>query len=262
MRKFGITTYFGVNNGKTLSENLDYLKSLGFDEISEGLDYINYPLGELERLVKEKGMTIGSFHARYKKQNIASLWKNNVETANFLTSLKEDVSLCAKYGAKKLVVHIQSEDKEQNFTPTFMKNFKELVKFAEKKKVIICVENLNEIKYDIVRELVLKMKSPYVKICLDIGHYNAIETNKNLDRILNDDFFLQNIEFLHLHGNHGQRDEHLPLQYSNYDLTTLKKVFDRIPDVTLTSETLFTAKPNLSYEEQAKEILTGLQMLA
>ena len=261
MQQFGITTYFGVKNNKTLSENLDYLKSLGFNEISEGLDYVNYPLEDLYNLTKEKGMKIGSFHARYKNQNKTSFFKNNVETTKYMISLKEDIAICSKYHVDNLVVHFDKENKNDKLTPTFFKNIKELIKFAGKKNVIVCVENLNLLLYDDVKELVKKINSPYLKICFDVGHYNAFEDNNNLKKLYEDEFFLKNIKYLHIHGNRGKNDEHLPLHYSNINILLLKEIFAKIPDITLTSETLFTAFTNVSYEEQAEEIMKGLKLL-
>ena len=259
MKKFGITTYFGVKNDKTLSENLDFLKSLGFTEISEGLDYVNYPLEELCRFTKEKGMTIGSFHARYKLQDQTALFRNDYSAERYIESLKEDISKCSKYNVKKLVVHL---DKSEVFNwQILFKNFKILLKFAEKKNVILCVENLKLFTVDDVDKLLQKFNSPYLKVCFDVGHFNAFEENKNLDRIINDKLFLNNISFTHIHGNYGKSDEHLPLRYSNIDKKKLKELFDLIPEVAITSETLHSSFLNVSYEDHAKEIMEGLKLL-
>ena len=260
MKKFGTIVYNGTTNNKTLKDNLLYLKSIGFDEISEGLDYKTYPLEELYKVAKELNMKISSFHSRYKNQDISSLWKNNSDTAKYIISLKEDISLCSKFEVPYLVIHIGNKNTTE-ITNVLIKNIKELLKFAIKRNVILCVENIDVFRYDDVKALIAKIKSPYLKMCLDIGHFNIFEDNKDFKRIYNDDSFINNIVYLHLHGNHGEKDEHLPLQYSNYNILLLRELFNKIPNVSLTSETFHTYFDIITFEEQALEVMKGLKLL-
>lgn len=261
MRKFGITLYFGIKLDKALDEQLKTLKKVGFSEISEGLDYINCDLNELREKVKRYGLSIGSLHSKKNKGvNINSIWKNTIETEIYLNSLKEDVLICSNLNVKYLVVHLDDDKYDGKYTLEGESNIRKLVEFAKENNVIICIENCYYI--DLIKQVIKKIKSPYLKVCLDIGHLHALEkTNQDFEAI-DDDNFLYNIKFLHLHGNYGKEDEHLPLQYSNMNIKFLQKCLSKIPNVTLTSET-FKTRPefNFTYEEYAKEILKGLKIL-
>lgn len=256
MKKYGITVYFGAELSDDLNSQLQILKEVGFNEISDSFDYRRFSLKDLVETAPKYDLQIGSMHCKYKNYIIDSIWQNNYETERYIESLKEDISLCSKYNVSKLVVHIDNGNNTGHLTKEGIKNIKNLVAFAEKKKVILCIENTYSIM--LIKEVLEKIKSPYLKMCLDIGHLHAVDKTASIE-ILNEDIFKNNIVFLHLHGNRGKTDEHLPLQYSNMNLKFFKEYFSKL-DVTLTSETLHLENVN-SYIEGAKTIMQGLQML-
>lgn len=84
----------------------------------------------------------------------------------------------------------------------------------------IALENVLEREPQIIHELLLKVDSPSVGVCLDIGHAHIFSSAPVSDWIksLGSKIF----EF-HLHDNHGQWDEHLALGEGNIDIAGLLK---------------------------------------
>jgi len=155
MRKFGITLYFGIKLDKTLDEQLKTLKKAGFSEINEGLDYINCDLNELREKSKRYGLSIGSLHSKKNKGvNINSIWENTIETEIYLSSLKEDIRICSNLNVKYLVVHLDDDKYDGNYTSEGENNIRRLVEFAKENNVVICVENCYHI--DLIKQVIKK----------------------------------------------------------------------------------------------------------
>jgi sugar phosphate isomerase/epimerase len=102
-------------------------------------------------------------------------------------------------------------------------SLKELTSYAEKKRIILAVENFRNSRKDPYPYFQLGTKiedfekifgvigSPYLKICFDVGHANITSRNpieyiKTLGG---------KIHSVHVHDNFGEEDNHLPCGYGN-----------------------------------------------
>ncbi len=135
-----------------------------------------------------------------------------------------------EYGAdtKRLKLWLQNS---LDFWPDF------LVQAAEI-NCIVCLENIYEGSPEIFIELLETINSPQMGHVFDIGHWNIFSTRKLIDWLNLTEPYLKH---LHLHDNHGERDEHLAIGQGYVPFSTLfqwlKTVKNR-PTMTLENHNL------------------------
>lgn len=92
--------------------------------------------------------------------------------------------------------------------------WKEEIKKYENEGIKIVIENLVEESPDILIKLCDGVNSRFFALCLDIGHMNVFSElspskwAKTMDKRL---------QYIHLHDNNGENDEHLPVGKGNID---------------------------------------------
>ena len=123
-----------------------------------------------------------------------------------------------------------------------IRSLKEVVKYADSKRMTVILENIASKKalvsikdYKFVIDLV-----PKLKVHLDIGHAFIENGMKGVrDYIFT---FKHNIEHIHIHDNHGEEDEHLPLGKGEINFEQTAKWLKQINyNKTITFE-VFTSK--------------------
>ncbi len=101
----------------------------------------------------------------------------------------------------------------------------QLARRAEQLDVTVAVENCGPYHAGIDRtaedlyRLIGHVGSPRLQACLDTGHAAVNHNAEDLVRLLGDA-----IVHLHVHDNHGQRDEHLPIGRGTIDFSALAAV--------------------------------------
>ncbi len=70
--------------------------------------------------------------------------------------------------------------------------------------------------------LVDKVSNPRLGVCFDIGHAHALSETPALEWV---EVLGSRISYVHIHDNHGKKDEHLPLEEGN---VPIKQVLDLI----------------------------------
>jgi sugar phosphate isomerase/epimerase len=112
---------------------------------------------------------------------------------------------------------IHSYDLEQ-WLDNSLETWQELVTMAESQKTPIMFENTYEPGPRVLQMLLEALDSPSARFCLDVGHLLAFaqmpwqKWMESLEQWLGQ---------LHLHDNHGFRDEHLPVGAGDFDFTGL-----------------------------------------
>lgn len=160
------------------------------------------------------------------------------------------ISVAQKLGIKLINFHFYSRELEKiKFYPhyrmqilnNFVSSLNQLVSYAKSKNMEVILEN-GDYKGDIAFKnyLYVVAKVPAVKVHLDVGHAYISGGMEMIKRYLTT--FKSRIVHLHLHDNHGQFDEHIPIGDGTIDyikvIKWLKKInFDR----TATFE-VFTSK--------------------
>lgn len=196
------------------------------------------------RRIREELQAGLSVHAPIIDINLGSI--NPKIRALSMQEVKESLEFAREVGATAVVVHAapgllampEGKWSRETQTPQMrgglaeqeeltVEAIKDLADFAP--DLLICLENL-VFPHEIYRspqelqELVRKVNRSNVGITLDVGHA-VIAGHDPLDfvRLLFDDLF-----HIHLHDNHGETDEHLPLGQGTIDyvgiVQTLKQL--------------------------------------
>jgi sugar phosphate isomerase/epimerase len=91
-----------------------------------------------------------------------------------------------------------------------------LVKEAEELGLTLAIENVFEESPDSLKSLLEEIDSTHFRFCFDTGHYHAFTLTKTP---LSDwfDALGRHMVEVHLHDNHREMDEHLPMGEGNFD---------------------------------------------
>jgi len=102
---------------------------------------------------------------------------------------------------------------------------------------MIALENIFERKTETLAALLNQLDSPQLGHCFDVGHWNLFS-----ELPLSDWFSTlgPHLVHLHLHDNHGELDDHLPIGEGGIDFSSLFSqlaTFPRMPSMTLEAHT-------------------------
>jgi sugar phosphate isomerase/epimerase len=167
--------------------------------------------------------------------NLASL-NPTIREASVKTTL-DCLELAKKLGAEIFVVH--GGNLPSNYSLKLMEkanenlllSLQELVKVAEKREVIIGLENNSKVyNHSMVKNVdehllfLKKINSKYLRAVLDIGHANLYKLSiEDYTRKIKD--FLVEI---HLHNNLGEKDNHFPLDQGKIDIERFLELVDEL----------------------------------
>ena len=108
----------------------------------------------------------------------------------------------------------------------------------------IAVENVMEPGPDTLVEIARSVDDPRFGLCLDFGHANTIiSKTPPLDWLAP---MLPWLRHVHLHDNHGEMDEHLPLGAGTMPIPEILDALAQQPQITVTLENM-DAAPSLRY---------------
>jgi sugar phosphate isomerase/epimerase len=97
-----------------------------------------------------------------------------------------------------------------------LQTWRPLVKEAEELGLTLAIENVFEESPEPLTKLIDEIDSPHFRFCFDTGHYHAFTLSKTP---LSDWFEAlgKYMVEVHLHDNHREMDEHLPVGEGNFD---------------------------------------------
>ncbi len=94
-----------------------------------------------------------------------------------------------------------------------------LIEEAEKTGTVLCLENVYEREPDILQQLFEELPAtPHFGFCFDTGHCNAFAKT---DPLLWLETLGPYLAEVHLHDNHGETDEHLPVGEGSFPFAVL-----------------------------------------
>ena len=205
------------------------------------LDKLDFEqLGDCATQLHEQGLST-TLHAPFGGFNPGSS-KKKIRNAS-LKLADQSLSLAEKLRARRIVFHpglAYGSDGEK--LDLWIKNnltfWPELLLRAAAIDCTICIENIYETTPDIFINLLTAIDSPQMGHVLDIGHWNIFGTEKLLNWLNATAPYLKH---LHLHDNHGERDEHLPIGQGYVPFSTLfewLKTTKNPPTITLENHSL------------------------
>jgi sugar phosphate isomerase/epimerase len=99
-----------------------------------------------------------------------------------------------------------------------LETWQEMLNVAERFNTPIMFENTYETGPRIHKEILENLNSPCARFCLDVGHLLAFAHDSWQEWLAP---LAQWLGQLHLHDNHGFRDEHLPVGMGDFDFSGL-----------------------------------------
>ncbi len=212
--------------GKYGKEKYLKMKELGYETVDFGIadtDVQLYKASEEEfkkilsdekKLMDEAGIEITQVHGPWRWPTRDNLPEDRAER---FEKMKKAIDASSLLGCKHMVIHPISpygtedtkEGKEKETWEINLAFFKELVKYAKTKDVIICLENMPWKYFSIatpqkIYEFVKAIDDDNFKICFDTGH--AVCTASNAAEAVR--LFGKDLRVLHCHDNYGG-DSHL-----------------------------------------------------
>ena len=186
----------------------------------EKLDFQH--LGDCADQLQEQNLTT-TLHAPFTNFNPGSsknrIRKSSLQTANL------SLQLAKKLHARRIVFHpglaFGSDPKKLDL---WLKNcltfWPEFLQRATEFNCTICIENIYESTPDLFIQLFTALASPHFGQVFDIGHWNIFGRGKLVDWL---NKMAPHLKHLHLHDNHGEQDEHLPIGQGYVPFSTLFK---------------------------------------
>ena len=111
--------------------------------------------------------------------------------------------------------------------------WKEEIKKYGKEGIKIVIENLVEGTPDILIKLCDEVDSDFLALCLDTGHTNVFS---ELSLYEWSERMGKRLQYVHLHDNNGQNDEHLPVGKGNIDFNSFFNSIKNRDDIIIALE--------------------------
>ena len=221
--KIGISAHYTLNDTEIGARNMrrygyrycDYrdfmYEKFGFYELTD-----EQMLEKVKRdgeILRREGITVNQLHGLW-------LWPPRDDTEEGLREKHRRACLGIRgaeiLGAKYFVLHpfmpfgANSPENPERVYEINRRMLTSLADFGEKCGVIICLENMPFESFPLasvkaVTDFVREINHPYLKVCLDTGHAEITgEHPADAARYIGRDL----LATLHVHDNHGERDEH------------------------------------------------------
>lgn len=227
--KIGIEsgTFFETDN---IEKGIARIKNAGFDAI----DYqgcvntnnalftggISDSLAIIRKIVKNvssSGLEISQVHGPWRWPPVDNTAEARSER---FEKMSRSVEFCSELCCKYLVLHpimpfgVSPDTNPEETWKLNLEFFGGLLQSAEKKGIIICIENMPMPEFSIasaeeVVRLVRTLDSNNVKCCLDTGHVTMFGSPADAVKVMGGDL----LKVLHIHDNDGRSDLHwIPFQ--------------------------------------------------
>lgn len=204
-----------------LEESVEAAAELGYETVEVVYDMPHFmpdrkpELERIRKMIDERSLGV-SVHASFWDLNPASYYTSLRRLT--IKRVRESVLACRTLGGEILVVHpgkCPAPDVPRVFEGTarlYQEFLREIVPFAKKLGVLVCLENGNsrENPFSLLPELGELVERREIGITLDIPHAFLRYGPRNVERILKDLKRVKHlIRHIHIHDNLGHRDDHL-----------------------------------------------------
>ncbi|MCP4641298.1 MAG: sugar phosphate isomerase/epimerase [bacterium] len=184
--------------------------------------YSDAEIAQIDTWMREFGLQMTDLHA---SQGVEKRWNSPLEYERIagVDLVKNRIAMTARLGADVIIMHTGEPDDAEagpdRFWNQLYRSLDELEPFARVHGVRIAVENG---VFATLRQVLDRYDPDYVGLCYDCGHGNMSgdgldETEALKDRLIS----------VHLHDNHGDRDEHNLLFSGTVDWERLAGIMAR-----------------------------------
>lgn len=260
--KFGLLT----NSTIDILEEIETIARLGFDYVEIGIEW---PEGTSEILIKKKNKILKLL----KEYNIPAIahttwWINfgsqyeSVRKA-WISEAKKKVDIAKMLNIGKINFHFYSDELviklyknyRKSVLSKMIQSLKEVVSYAASKDIVVICENIprkrellgiNEFEF-------IQHNVPGLKVHLDVGHAFIENGMKGIKEYI--EAFSKDIEHIHIHDNHGESDEHLPVGKGKIDWNKVVELLKKINyDKTITFEVFTSKKDAVKSREKIRKL--------
>lgn len=220
-----------INSTGDVEEPLRLISEAGFKYIHwchhwfDDYLYSNLEVLKIKKLLREYGLQLYDLHS---SQGIKKYWCSTDESKRLAGEelLLNRIRMTHDLGGRAIVLHTNTEplsEKTKKRAEQGVKTLLSLEPHCRELGIRIGVENLfdnlgESSLYDL-NHYFSNFSSDFIGFCWDTGHSNMIE--KGIDRI---EALTRRLAILHVNGNRGEKDEHLPIGYGNLDWDRVAKI--------------------------------------
>lgn len=184
----------GVFGGTNIEEQVKYFKKFGVLGTFIGSENANFEMAI--QLFKENGIICEALHAPFDKIN--DMWgEDEVAAKKMIDRLKDSVDKCEKYRIPVSVVHLSSGRPMPEINERGVSRFEEVFDYANKKGVIIALENLRYKENNVF----FMEKYETLGFCWDNGHEYCYTKGIKFMELFGD-----RLCALHIHDNRCETD--------------------------------------------------------
>lgn len=234
-------------------QKLKLIKQNGFDGV---FLFADEHFDDNYALCVKYNLKVETIHLPF--QNVCNLlWEENKQADLYVEDIQKWIKKASNCKIKKVIFHLSQSLTPPEITKLGFTRLKSILRVCEEYDVYLALENLRHIKY--LDASLENVSSDKLICCFDSGHANCF--TKNIESY---DFekYKGLIRCLHLHDNHGERDEHLLPFMGNIDF---RKVCQKLKSIgyndPLTLEVIIKKEvlPEEEFVSQAKKALDKLE---
>lgn len=237
-----------VHPGHDIVAGIRGIRRAGFDFAEITFEPPLATTTRLSALVKKLGAEQKKFHAPYVGHTAwwIDFWSEyDAVRAAWIEEFGRMIDLAAALGMRALSVHCSSSGlydtaTQANGIVNFIASLKEVAQYGKERNVIIMLENVPSEKpwgsFPVYKKIVRGAK---VNVHFDIAHAFIVGGMPEIKKYART--FGKDIIHLHVHDNHGQWDEHLPLGAGAIDWATVIQELKRARFAKTTTFEVFTS---------------------
>lgn len=184
------------------NETIDAIVEAGFKNVFIQWYNKDWQPSQAQQLeyIKKTGLNVLFAHLGYQKIN--TLWEEGKEGDEHILRYQNDLKVCKENGIDLVCMHLTEKDTAPTGFEAGLKRLRAICDTAKELGMRISFENTKVKGY--VEYVLEHIQDENVGFCFDCGHYHA-HFKDELDFKL----FEGRIFAVHLHDNHGEKDEHL-----------------------------------------------------
>lgn len=242
-RIFVSTSNFKSKYENNLNKILESgIEGYDFLEIASGHKTDNFSLQLIKEKIREGKKVLFHNYSFSEEDNLMlNLCEEDaIKRKKIIEYIKQMIILTKEIGEDYYSIHggfypkKLDEKSKEIYNNIFLESLDEIVDFAQDNKVYLGVENhvverqnidrlflFNKLQYG---DLFHKIKSPYLKLHLDVGHLKVTSKTYNFDPLAFINKLSDKIMTVHLHDNNGLVDLHGKFDEEAYFLTALKGI--------------------------------------
>ncbi|MCH2042856.1 MAG: sugar phosphate isomerase/epimerase [Saprospiraceae bacterium] len=169
--------------------------------------------------------------------------------------MEQSMQIANELGIEDVVFHanyfpVPQPDYKKRWLAGQKKFWERLVPVAEKYGVIAHIENTREPDPTYLKGIVDHLDSPHFGIVLDTGHTHCF-TNSNIPVVDWVKGYGERLTYLHVHSNHGKRDEHIAFTEGTVNFTGF---FEALSDMETYPKFIVEVKTKDAFDKSFKAL--------